>query len=942
MLTDTMFWRLVWKEYRVQRKLWLAVLVLTPVVQLCLLLLSPFTGVPAGGLFVGSSLAATAVYMLGCGATLFATERELETFDFQRSLPVDAWRVFTAKTGWALASGCALAAVLWSATFVLFVRQWLLNLEQYVLIGLVATAEVFAWGICFSLLLRRPLWAAFLGVLVPSAIIGNLLPGTTAINWTWSAFEYHRHYLAPRAVLAGVVFLADVWLARLWFAGRLENLCWPARGRDAADQSYPDAVADRPLPAFAGGRRAGWARLFWLVARRTWWIVTCLAFVYSAVFCLARPEDGDRGNAHSPDLAYPTLLAALVFGLCAFGLDQARGQFRWYAERGISPRRVWLVEQLVWLPLVVLAGAGVSLFGSDLRASPRPDFEWALLMSICFWIPLTWYAMAQFCAMFLRSTVVAVVTAFALAVLATTWNVLMVAGDVPLKWSVVPTIPVLLLATWLYAPDWIEERRNRRVALRLATVVGVPMLLLAIAVPARRAYQIPLVDPGFSIAEFTRPLTAAEEETLDLYYRAWQSQRDSRQQMIPLKGREQSSYERLAPAVRRTQRRQLLDGRRVELALLKQAHQGTAVPLSLLVEKLASQHVTLRPSAVRGFVNLLLLQAEDLQEARDQDGAWQAFEMALEILRRFRLRASANEVFEADWAEADVLHQLAGWAADPQQTRQRIQVALSALENAERRGLTGDTAAKRHHVALLDALRGDVSELANNDPWLLPELRVWGLPSGWWPFWERQRTERLLNHATQASLTGHARLAARIQAGAVTGLPELPPWTSEVMQYSENTWFPDVYNYVGAGYMTDSLVARTITGRGTRILMALADCRRDHGGLPDSLEALVGPYFVRLPLDPTTGEPFLYFPHGIQEEIGPPRFGGFAADDSEMPAHLPVGEPFLWSPGAVRLVTVRRTGADQWEFRDANGYVLTRSEGLALGRLMPVPRPSQE
>jgi hypothetical protein len=562
-------------------------------------------------------------------------------------------------------------------------------------------------------------------------------------------------------------------------------------------------------------------------------------------------------------------------------------------------------------------------------------------MSFCFWTPLTWYALAQFCAMFVRSPLVAAVTAFALAILATTWNVLMVVGDVPLAWSVVPIPVVLLLATWLYAPDWIEERWNRRLALRLATVVGVPMLLLAIAVPARRAYQIPLVDPGFSVTEFTRPLTAAEEETLDLYYRAWQSQRDSRPQMIPLKGREQSSYERLAPAVRRTLRRQLLDGRRAELTLLKQAHQGAAVPLSLLVEKLVSQHVTLRASAVWGFVNLLLLEAEDRQEARDQDGAWQAFEMALEVLRRFRLRASANEILEADWAEADVLHQLARWAADPQQTRQRIQVALTALENAERRGLTGDTAAKRHHVALLDALRGDVSGLADNDPWL-PELPVWQLRSGWWPFWERQRTERLLNYATQASLTGHARLAARIQAGGVTGLPELPPLTSEVMQYSGNTWFPDVYNYVGAGYMTDSLVARTITGRGTRILMALADWRREHGGLPDSLEALVGPYFGRLPVDPTTGEPFLYFPHGIPEEIGPPRFGGFAADESEMPVHLPVGRPFLWSPGAVRLVAVRRTGVDQWEFRDGNGYVLTRSEGLALGRLMPVPLPEEE
>ncbi len=241
----------------------------------------------------------------------------------------------------------------------------------------------------------------------------------------------------------------------------------------------------------------------------------------------------------------PTLLAAVVFGLCVFTLDQARSQFRWYAEHGISPRRVWLSRHLVWLPLVILAGAGVSLFGNDPRASRRPAVERALLVSICLWIPLTWYALGQFCAMFIRSTLVAAITALVLGVLSAAWNAFMVFGDVPLAWSVVPVPFVLLLATWLYAPDWIEERWNRRVALRLATVVGVPMLLLAIAVPVRRAYQIPLVDPGFSVAEFTRPLTAAEEETLDLYYRAWQAQRDSRQQMIPLKGREQSSYERL-------------------------------------------------------------------------------------------------------------------------------------------------------------------------------------------------------------------------------------------------------------------------------------------------------------------------------------------------------------------------------------------------------------
>jgi len=940
MLTDTMFWRLVWKEYRVQRKLWLAVLVLAPVIQLCLLLLSPFSGAPAGGLFVGIALAATAVYMLGCGATLFATERELETFDFQRSLPVDAWRVFTAKTGWALASGCALAAVLWIATFVMFVRQWLPNLEQYVLIGLVATAEVFAWGVCFSLLLRRPLWAAFLGVLVPSAIIGNLLPSATAINWTWGLFEYHRHYLVPRAALAGVVFLADVWLARLWFAGRLENLCWPARGRDFAGQSYPDAVADQPLPAFEGGRRAGWARLFWLVARRTWWIVTCLAFVYVAVFCLAQREAGDRWNAHPPYLVFPTLLAAFVFGLCAFGLDQARGQFRWYGERGISPRRVWLVEQLVWLPLVVLAGAGVSLFGNDPTASPRPDFEWAALMSICFWIPLTWYALAQFCAMFVRSSVVAAVGTVAVAVLATTWNVLMVAGDVPLAWSVAPIPLILLLATWLHAPDWIEERWNRRVAFRMMLVLGVPALLLAIAVPLRRVYQIPLVDPGFSVAEFTRPLTAAEQETLDLYAKAWHAHLDGGPVPVQLMRQGQGMWRPTADE-RRTSRRQQLDAQQAALTLLRQAHGRPAVPLTLLKQRLAADQISVNSSFVRGFVNLLLLQAEELQDSNDLDGSWQHYEMALEVLRRFRLRASAQDIREADWGEADVLLQLANWAADPQQTRQRTALALTALAEAERRGLTGDSAAKQYHVAMLSALRGDASELPDNDPWL-PDLRNWGPRCAWWPAWERRRIERLLNHATQASLAGQARQAARIRAGSVDRWDVLPSLSAEVIRFSEATWFPDVYHYLATGYLTQSLFQRTINYRGTQLLIALADWRREHGQLPDTLESLVGPYFGRLPVDPLTGEPFLYFPHGIPEEIGPPRFAGFVADESEAPVLLPPGRPFLWSAGVNRTVTLRRTGADEWEFRNNFDEVVTQSEGLALGRLMPVPLPGEE
>jgi hypothetical protein len=515
----------------------------------------------------------------------------------------------------------------------------------------------------------------------------------------------------------------------------------------------------------------------------------------------------------------------------------------------------------------------------------------------------------------------------------------------------------LLLATWLYAPDWVEERWNRRVALRLGLVLGVPALLLAIAVPLRRAYQIPLVDPGFSVAEFTRTLTAGEEQTLDLYLQAWQLQRKGLAQAQQAEGRERGQHAREHPGwpkgyppaeasaewrqMERRKHRRELEAQQPALAVLRQAHQREAVPLTLLERRLASVGVSGVPSVVRGFVTLFQWQAQSLQDSGDLDGAWQHYDMALEVLQRFRLRASAEDIREADWGEADVLVQIANWAADPQQTRRRTSLALTALAEAERRGLTGDSAAKQYHVAMLSALRGDASELPDNDPWL-PDLRNWGPRWAWWPAWERQRIERLLNHATQASLAGQARRAAKVQVGSVDRWDELPWLIPEVVRFSESTWFPDTCRYVAAGYMSDSLLERTVNCRGTQILIALADWRREHGALPDSLESLVGPYFSRLPVEPITGQAFLYFPQGIPEEIGPPRFAGFFADESELPVLVPVGRPFLWSPGGKRLVAVRRTGVDQWEFRDGNGYVLTRSEGLALGRLMPVPLPEEE
>ena len=44
--------------------------------------------------------------------------------------------------------------------------------------------------------------------------------------------------------------------------------------------------------------------------------------------------------------------------------------------------------------------------------------------------------------------------------------------------------------------------------------------MIFIAIPLVRIYEIPLVGPGFDVAELTRPVTAEEKETLAIYQRA--------------------------------------------------------------------------------------------------------------------------------------------------------------------------------------------------------------------------------------------------------------------------------------------------------------------------------------------------------------------------------------------------------------------------------------
>ena len=164
-MNAAIFWRIFWKEWRTQRAFWISIAVLTLVLDLLILALSWHLHDVRGraqGMFIVASLLA-AFYALGSGATLFATERETGTYDFLRALPVTPLAVFAGKIAFALASTAAMfvVACILTAVFARGLPDPHFQLQIWALFGL-GGVELMAWGILFSLLLKRPLLAVIL------------------------------------------------------------------------------------------------------------------------------------------------------------------------------------------------------------------------------------------------------------------------------------------------------------------------------------------------------------------------------------------------------------------------------------------------------------------------------------------------------------------------------------------------------------------------------------------------------------------------------------------------------------------------------------------------------------------------------------------------------------------------------------------------------------
>ncbi len=989
MFSDTKFCRLIWKEYRTQRPLWLALLIATPLMQVAMLILRfvnddyrihAYTPETANGL-MAIGFIASIVYLLGCCATMFSVEHETGVFDFQRVLPTNQPRVFWAKVSFAAASSLLLTAILWLVTRGVFLWDAPHGSTWFGTYGLLYMAEIFAWSIFASLIVRQPLWGVIAAIAWQSLSMQLVLPYLTSgrLNDDVQLLNEDLRFTLSRFGVLILLTAADVVLGKLWFEDRLRLPRWRMRLTRDSVASYP---ADAELPPYRGQRQIGWSRLLWLSWRDGRWVM--IAFLVWYGFHFLRMKNFREWEL----LMLPSFIGSYFFGVFAFAPEHWGGRFRFLTERGCSPRFAWLSRQVVWIPPLLLMCAG-TLWKRNLEnvANPHSADQAAIEVMTAGVVPLIAYSAGQFAAMLIRSSVVAIAVGIALTVFGGIWGGLMTSWLAPTWWSVGSLPAIALFVTWLKANDWVEERRDRVARRRLWLGLGVPIGLLLVTCATYRVVQIPVVTLPAEWDEDSRELARlapAEKETLDIYRRA----------MAEIEQGE-GHLETYLDCVRRlwqehpdwteTQlyaeandgfRRDWMQKHVAAVPLLRTAHSKPSVPLALVEAELPPRHIDDDWSSERTakLTWLMILQAGQTLQSGDLDATWDDILISFELLRRTKLRAVRDPkpyVYRMSSSlETPLLATIAKWGRHEKQTRDRILLAIRKLEE-----LAADRTSIQHavHHEFLNAqemLKLDKTwqkyvELNRTYAWQWNEEPRF-LEAVWKAmFWERWRTDRVVRWQSSRALERSDLLGRILKANRPLPDYSLSPIPMEYVvslaadlgiseeqarllpigdDSNSREWA--IFNatlvppsmHQGFSWIVESeFRKRAESFRATILLLALADFHREHSRYPESLTELAPTYFAEAPRDPGTAGEFVYFPHGIPEELTR-DVGG------RVHVIVPKEIPFLVTGKGPGSMGQRRGRDGNWEFTDHVGKVLKLEEALLSVQkwLIEPPQPSSE
>jgi hypothetical protein len=916
--------RLLWKEYRAQRSLWLAMLVLGIIPQMILRFTIGEVGPRVGLVWVMAGLLPF-LFVIGSTAILFAGEREERTVDWLLNLAAPPQWTLLAKWSFLVVATLALAATLsvsalllvWTGPGMTKLDRW--QDQQYqdemvVFRWMMVFVGVFLWGGLGSLVSRRVMTA------VPAG--GCLWLMTFVVPVIWFPFLLGFKAIDPQlphvqdrvAILAFVaVGIANLVLGWLWCQGRyfdatvfdgvklMVAVRWNLlRGRTAAKVRLPQR------PEYDSSWHREWQRLIWQERYRDRYHRGLLYMGWAVILLLAILGRMQRVDI-IPFIVPLIVVLPMVMGVLGFRYDGEGQPLHFLSQRGVEARLLWLAKHAVWLPRAVWIPFLIWLVGGLMQLLlPRqierpPNHHLLENFSLLHTYPvgvmafvLLSYGCGHLGAILLRRTILAILVGLTASLLATLWLLLALWLEVPLWWSVGGLIFWIYAVTFLVSPSWLIERSLPGRLQRLATYAIPPVLLIA-AWGAWRAYEIPGFHPNLlsSKQSFERVNTATvHKEQLGLT-------------AVAITSYDQQLLDRLAL---------LMGGFNKEEDFIQGIHRGGAAAadpnqpadpveafwhtnesrLKELMEITSNAHGPsasrwldfARPSAGMMPQQLLLVEAGRL---RTREGRLaEAFQYYLASLRLASFWATDSGVsarLEAQHQQLVTLDGIIKWASHPDQSGEKLRSALRRLQAEFELFPSIDQTLVADHrgelVALEETIQhgarwNTVSNSGSNSAWQLFTIDYFRfLP------WEKVRAKRWL----EQELLNRDQLAKEIsgmlrQAGVDVGrrLDQIELYHLIYLIVDKSHWqsTTPLVSMMGSkrDQIASMLIDREVAIRESLLALSLLAWKQDHNRWPETLVESIDRWPTVTAIDPWCGETFHYDGSLLNQhqEDGPPVF----------------------------------------------------------------------
>ncbi|APZ93973.1 hypothetical protein [Fuerstiella marisgermanici] len=533
------FLRLVWKEYRSQRNLWLALLTFVALLGLLFLMVLDKPHREIGSVMAVVSLLTCAIASILSIMILFTGEEDNRTAQWLRHLPVKTSTLFFAKI-----------FTTFTATLLMAVSCGVVVVLLHVAASLWETGDLQTFGTSIHLPPQSDLANMVVGatVLVLFSIVWSLLGRRVlpAMGWCAATFFGYTMFVSIVANGAGSLWSVPVIVSAVVACGMLMPRWHRGVGRYGNGGSISSVVGriSLRLPTSttswwtAGLARAAsksplmrrtWAVLVWQQLRSAvpFAIIGLLLIVPTILLHL---EWGDFP-------ATPFLLAFFTVecGLRTFRSDQKQLNSLFWSHEGVSPLTVWLSRHAVWVSVLLLLTAALLLaeslafpdvarVGKDpfhgpgrfsvthlLHLVSLPINGWSVRgetytgTGFVFTFAAAWlcggYAIGHLCAVWCRQLLMATCAAFLLFLGFYVWLTHLLLQDVTPWLAAFPLIVAMFAAAAWTRRQWSDRQWSLRIGMERTLLVGLPILCVwplyvagRVAVPAARVHASIIAD----------------------------------------------------------------------------------------------------------------------------------------------------------------------------------------------------------------------------------------------------------------------------------------------------------------------------------------------------------------------------------------------------------------------------------------------------------------